>query len=254
MLGMDPSFFSEAFHLLSKYQITEDVRFEKQTDRYRIIALHGPRVPEILSKTWPAIRLPEGDLQHLEGPPSSGIRWVLRWNLSRLPGIHLWVETNAEVDVRNALLGTGKAMGLALISEEAFEAFRIEAGVPWPQKEISERVILNELGQEDWVNTTKGCFVGQEIVTRIKHRAHPPHLLTGFFVEASELPQRESSIELDGKEVGTITSACFSPTLHRVIAMGFLKYGVEAPRFTVKTPLGTAQAAVTPLPFVSEMK
>ncbi|MBI3318852.1 MAG: tRNA-modifying protein YgfZ [Candidatus Omnitrophica bacterium] len=233
ILEMDPAYRSVIRPLLEQYRITEAVEFEDLTDRYRNLLLIGPRSEAILAE------IPSGTLF------SRG-----RWNDFRIPAIQLWVDPEAEPPLRSRLMATGRPMGLAGISPEALEILRIEAGIPWPGREIDETVILNELGQEDWVSFTKGCFVGQEIVARIKYRAHPPRLLTGFLIQADAPPPPRSVIELDSHEVGVITSGCFSPTLNRVIALGFLKFGLPATGLLVRTPKGSFPAIVTPLPFV----
>lgn len=141
-------------------------------------------------------------------------------------------------------------MGIERIGPEAFEMLRIEAGVPWPGKEITESVILNELGMEEMVSFTKGCYVGQEIVARIKYRAHPPRLLKGFLLTGKEVPSTGSSLIVKGKTVGVVTSACLSPTLQRVIALGFLNFGVATTELGIQTASGLLPATVTNLPFV----
>jgi folate-binding protein YgfZ len=243
---MDPPHLSSTLQGLSQYLITEAVEFQEVTDRYRILPLHGPLAAGLLCEIWPSISLPTTPLQHREGPPQSGIRWIIRWDLFRIPGYHLCVGSEYEEGIRDRLFTTG----LQPVGREAFEILRIESGVPWPGSEIDETVILNELGWDELVSYTKGCFVGQEIVARIKYRAHPPRLLKGFLIHDREIPAPQSPLVSTSKEVGLITSAGFSPTLNRPIALGFLKFGVSGTDLQVKTPHGTVPASVTDLPFV----
>ena len=135
---------------------------------------------------------------------------------------------------------------------EKTDCQRISAGVPGIGKELTPEVIPNELGPEwleRFVSFTKGCYVGQEIVARIKHRAHPPRLLSGFFLETGSLPEG-GRLLYEGKAVGILTSACFSPTLNRSIGLGFLPYGFTETACEVETPGGPLRAVPTPLPFV----
>lgn len=124
---------------------------------------------------------------------------------------------------------------------------RILAGVPAIGKELTPEVIPNELGPywlERFVSFTKGCFVGQEIVARIKYRAHPPRLLAGFVLD---MPVPEGTELYQGEEaVGVLTSVCESPTLGKWVGLGFLKY--ETPPGPLRAGSSTVQP--TALPFV----
>ncbi|MDO8730074.1 MAG: glycine cleavage T C-terminal barrel domain-containing protein [Candidatus Omnitrophota bacterium] len=133
---------------------------------------------------------------------------------------------------------------------EKTDCQRISAGVPGIGKELTPEVIPNELGSEwleRFVSFTKGCYVGQEIVARIKHRAHPPRLLAGFVMESSLAPMVGSPILLGGEPAGVVTSSCLSPALGKPIALGFLKYGVEGENFQIQD----LPARKVNLPFVS---
>lgn len=133
---------------------------------------------------------------------------------------------------------------------EKTDCQRISAGVPGIGKELTSEVIPNELGSEwleRFVSFTKGCYVGQEIVARIKHRAHPPRLLSGFVMEGVLAPEEGSSILLGGEPAGVVTSSCLSLSLGKPIALGFLRYGVEGETFLIQN----LPARKVALPFVS---
>ena len=220
LLEMAPAFLPAARAALERYLISEAVELSEATDRFRIASIHGPF----------AAHLP---LPQLSNPDS----FMVRSNLLGMPGLDLWCAKG------EAYRPTGIAEG----TNEAFDILRIEAGVPWPGREIAGEVILNELGKEEFVSFTKGCYVGQEIVARIKYRAHPPRLLTGFLIEGKEVPHEGSPVLLESQTVGIITSACFSPTLKKPIALGFLKVGVEGESFLIQN----LPARAAKLPFVS---
>ena len=239
ILEMDPSHFNPAREALEKFLVSEAVEFAEVTNSYRILPLHGPAAAQILAGAW------------REGSPDSEICFICRWDLFHLPGFHLWVKPGSEPAVRKKLLEAGSLFQLKTVGKEAFEVLRIEAGVPWPSAEMDETVILNELGTEEFVSFTKGCFIGQEIVARIKYRAHPPRLLKGFLLEGTAPAELKSPLSLSGKPVGTITSSCFSPTLNQAIGLGFLNFGVEEKSFTAQTSQGPVPAALTQIPFVT---
>lgn len=218
LLEMDPGSVTTAREMLQKYLISEAVEIQDTTSRYRILALVGPDAAELLAP---------------------GPLFVAPADWPGLPGFTLWMEA-----------GSTENPAAPLCEPEALEMLRIEAGVPWPGKEIGPSVILNELGEQAPVSFTKGCFIGQEIVARIKYRAHPPRLLTGFVLEGDAVPESGSPVLLGPNPVGIVTSACLSPALQRPIALGFLNFGVSADLFSVPTPRGPQPARSAALPFV----
>ena len=89
----------------------------------------------------------------------------------------------------------------------AYDAFRIEAGIPLQPFDIDERTIPQEAFLEvEAVSFTKGCFLGQELVCRIDSRGHVNRFLRHITGIDGEWPERGSEIVVDGKVVGEVTS------------------------------------------------
>ncbi len=255
LLEMDLGHLSTALEGLSQYLVAEAVELRNASSRYQVFRLHGPLSSKILEQAFPGCRLPQENLTFMKGPGGLGVGGIVRNDHLGMPGFHLWVDPERAAEISGRLLKKGSALELVEANEAAFDILRIESGQPWPGKEMDQTVILNELGTEAYVSYTKGCFVGQEIVARIKYRAHPPRLLCGFLLEGEAVPPEKSPL-LKGQDpipvsVGVITSACFSPTLGQGLALGFLKFGEEGPNFFVETAQGRIPAVKAPLPFVA---
>lgn len=239
LLDFDPYFLSGARSQLEKYAVADAVEFISRTEEIRTLHLHGPAAAAQFQSLFPNLSWPAHSLESVAGVLPAGFSGAYRWDLLGMPGLVVWVQPNHKLKIQ-----------APLCIPETFHALRIEAGVPWPGKEIQETVILNELGSEEWMSFTKGCYVGQEIVARIKYRAHPPRLLTGFTLDQ---PVPEGSALYQGEEaVGTLTSVCDSPTMGKPIALGFLKHGTPAGPLRIGSAGRPATALPTPLPFVSK--
>jgi tRNA-modifying protein YgfZ len=144
--------------------------------------------------------------------------------------------------------------GLRLCDLAAYEAVRIEAGVPVMGREIDEKTIPAETGVVDRaVSFTKGCFTGQELVARIDSRGgNVPRHLRGIVVGTNVLPPAGASIEADGKEVGTLTSVAESLERRALVALGYVRRAVDPPAdVTLTWDGGSAPARVEALPLVS---
>ncbi len=251
LLEMDPGDFDRALDHLQRLKISESVEFEDLRLAFRMVPVLGPEAGKFLKTIFPGIILPASAFLHQPGPAELGISWILRWDLFGVPGYHLGVLPNRETALRETLTARGRSLGLTEISPETLEILRIEAGLPWPGHEMTEQVIANELERESLVSFTKGCFIGQEIVARIKYRAHPPRVLRGFLLEGSGLPPVPTDLLYQGKPVGTLTSAAVSPPLNQGIGLGFLQWGALESSLTVLAGGKEMGLRVARLPLVS---
>jgi folate-binding protein YgfZ len=171
---------------LSRFKIRVKVEIEDRSADLTALALRGADAPAIQAQALDASR------------PIAAIRSDWRDE----PGVELLGEP-AAID---ALVPELVKAGAVEIDADAYEALRIEAGVPRQGDDIDERTIAQEAFLErDAVSFTKGCFLGQELVCRIDTRGHVNRLLRRL---RSDSPlERGASIVADDKEVGTVTSA-----------------------------------------------
>jgi folate-binding protein YgfZ len=118
----------------------------------------------------------------------------------------------------------GRSHGVIPIGWETLNVLRIEAGIPWYGLDMDETNLLPETGLEEVaVSDTKGCYVGQEVIARLRTYGSVSRKLMGLTLEGPSVPQAQDPIMKDGQPLGNITSACCSPTLKRPIAMGYVK-------------------------------
>ncbi|HUR96890.1 MAG TPA: glycine cleavage T C-terminal barrel domain-containing protein [Pyrinomonadaceae bacterium] len=125
-------------------------------------------------------------------------------------------------------LGELKYFGAEEISDELFETLRIEYGMPRYGIDMDENTIVPEIGIEDTISYTKGCYIGQEIIARIHFRGHVAKKLTGIKSVASmgagDLEPGQELLSKEGKNAGRITSVTISPKLQRAIGLAYVRY------------------------------
>jgi folate-binding protein YgfZ len=139
------------------------------------------------------------------------------------------------------------------VGPEAFEVLRIEAGIPRYGVDMDETNVVTETNLDDAVSFTKGCYIGQEIIARIKYRGHVAKKLTGLIFESQVSLDRGAKIlSSDDKEIGRVTSFAFSPRLGRTIALGYVKYDYLSPGTNVRVASAEKEytAAVAEIPFI----
>lgn len=174
---------------------------------------------------------------------------VMRATHTAEDGIDFVVQA-AQADI---LAYTLQTAGARPVGYDAWEMLRIEAGVPRYGVDMDETNVVTEAALDDAVSYTKGCYVGQEIIARIKYRGHVARKLSGVLFEQAVKVERSAAIKsADDKEVGKITSIAYSPHLGCTVALAYLKYAYLVPGTSVKITSGEHElpAQVTELPFV----
>jgi folate-binding protein YgfZ len=96
---------------------------------------------------------------------------------------------------------------------------------------MDENTIPLEANLEEAISYTKGCYVGQEVIVRILHRGHGrvAKRLAGLLLDGPDVPPRDSPLFAEGSNVGSITSAAWSPRLERPVAMAYVARDAAVP-------------------------
>jgi len=141
-------------------------------------------------------------------------------------GYDILVPSSYYKEFKQTILKVGKDFDLIEINNETYDILRLEAKIPLYSIDFDQTNILNEV-TEKAVSYEKGCFLGQEIVARIKNLAHglTTKKLMALEIEGDKAPEKNTKIMKDDKEIGFITSAAFSPKLNKIVALGFLNKG-----------------------------
>jgi folate-binding protein YgfZ len=147
-------------------------------------------------------------------------------------------------------VGELKYLDAVSVTGDLFEVLRMESGTPLYGIDMDENTIVPELGVDDMISYTKGCYVGQEIIARIHFRGHVAKRLTGI-VSADESEDLKPGAEIktnDGKNAGRITSVTMSPKLQKAIGLAYVRYDHLAEGTQLLA--GDTPIEVTSLPFV----
>ena len=162
-------------------------------------------------------------------------------------GFTLWAEASGAASVIDGLT----AAGATLIDDATWGVLRIEAGLPVYGIDIDETTTLPEIGEKG-IRYDKGCYIGQEVVARIKYIGHVNRRFMGFTFESGPLPPPGSVVRSGGKDVGHLTSSVFSPGLGKGVALGYVNRIAAVPGMVVDVVAGgeTLAATVSELPLM----
>jgi len=165
-----------------------------------------------------------------------------------IAGVDFWFPNSEKA----ALL---EALPEPLSGPDETEVFRIERGIPRWGTELSESVIPNEAGlQNRAISYTKGCYVGQEVISRIKSIGHVNRHLCGLFTHVEIISGDQLFSDSDGKAVGNVTSVCQSDRVGGIIALAYVRRGFDKPGSSLEVRrdsglIGVAE--VRSLPFIT---
>jgi len=182
-------------------------------------------------------------------PGNDGNATIIRATHTAEDGFDLFVDANAAGTLRDSLTNAGAQP----VDSDVHETLRVEAGLPLYGIDMNETNVVTETNLDDAVSFTKGCYLGQEIIARIKYRGHVAKKLTGLLIDQRAPLEPETKVlSDDDKEIGRVTSSTFSPQLERTIALGYVKYDYLAPGTKVRIVSGDSEfpATVVELPFV----
>jgi len=234
---------------LNRYLVADEVEINDPDQDWKMLSLQGPRAKPLLADLFNGSELPSQLHQHaivqFDGAPVC----VVRADRSGYSGFDLIVQTSRLAVFAERLV----ASGAAWVGERAQEILRLEAGIPRYGIDFDEENLLIEVGLEDFYSYTKGCYLGQEVIERIRSRGHVNKKLCGLLLEGNTPAGAGDVILAETREVGKITSSVVSFALDRPIALGY----VHKDCWTPGTPLcirhgsETIAATVRELPFVS---
>ncbi len=248
LIELPPQMTAKTLETLDRYLISEKAYFEPADEAFAILSLQGPGARALL-EGLAGVALEPPPYGHAEVSIASVPVRVINRAEGPAPGFHCWVPAEHGSAFRAALL----AAGAVEAGPETLEVLRVEAGQPWCPQDVDDSVILPETGLEALVSYTKGCYIGQETVARVKYRGHVNRALRGLIVEGERVPDAGARVTAEGKDVGRITSAVRSIALGRPIALGYVRRQHFAPdsAVTVVDGGGEQPARVVSLPFVA---
>jgi len=254
---------------LQKFAVVEDVELEDVSAQFDWITIQSPKATQICEeifgkviantpepRSW--IELKEYDVRHFQSGPPPG-SFVLARSLTGDPGFIIAIPREAEMlneilDRITEKLGPKFRILVGELLDDVLDVLRIEAGVVRMGLDAEEgKLVLPETGLEQQVvSYSKGCYLGQEVIARIRTYGSVPLVLRGLMLPAdtvalnndytdylmslnARLSESNSDLFLeDGTKIGRITSRTYSPVFEAPIAFAFLDRAHRTPGTKLK--------------------
>ncbi len=217
-LDLDRSSVASAAKHLDRYLLGDAVQLQDMSESDARLAVCGPDAGRAAAAIGITNFAALPALAHR--PIAGGSARFVRHDFAGSPGFDLivpraeaaqWWDRVAELGPRPAGL-------------DALDVLRIEAGIPWLGRDIDERILPPETGQiERGISYAKGCYVGYEILERMRSRGALARRLVRLSLPATAGVAELSPIHQGGAEVGRLTSLARHPKRDECVALGYLK-------------------------------
>ncbi|MGH7485834.1 MAG: YgfZ/GcvT domain-containing protein, partial [bacterium] len=233
LLDCEPEARQTLLAHIESYIIMDDVKMADLSETTDAVALEGPQSDEIAAKALGDVLPEPAEFSHRLSPlpfgdpdppgpvstPGPAAIHVLRCTLTGQPGLWLIVPRPS----REALVARLEAAGAAAALPEDYRVVRVENGRPRFGEDYSSSNIPHETQQLQAVSFTKGCYLGQEIVERVRSQGQVNKLLVSVELDSVEPPPPGTIVLQGGREVGRLTSPVFSPRQGKVLAFAILR-------------------------------
>jgi folate-binding protein YgfZ len=240
---------------LRKYVINDDVHVNDVNGKYNLLELSGPQADSFMSLICGNL-INDIEEDSFKIMHADNLLFFLIKLLDERGHIKFWLLADLENSKRliEKMVEYDGPFDFNLVGEDAYNTFRIEQGIPAAPNELNDDYNPHESRLMKYVDTKKGCYIGQEIVERLSAYDKVQKYLSG--VKFSEEITGDEPVPLyssDGNEVGHITSVTQSVKLNRQIGLAYIRkaYAEDGTNLKAKTSRGNeVDVTVCTLPFI----
>ncbi len=213
LVDTEPETCGPLIEHLEKFIIMDDVTLEDRGQALACLAIEGPKAETFAASI-------AGDLPEQPGSHrlSEGV-WIVRDSATGQPGFRFLFEAARKTERAKRLA----ALGLPEASADDQLAVRVENQVARHGADFFDSTLPQESQRLEAVSFTKGCYLGQEIVERVRSRGQVRRLLVGVEIETADPPETGADVLFEGKKAGELTSPVFSPRLGKTLGFALLK-------------------------------
>lgn len=259
LLDFEPGLTRVLQERFEHYIVADDVQVVDVAPYYGLLSVQGPRAAAVVARLDLGVEWPEADHAFQQVSPAGlGDLYLVRHGRAGGMGGDLFVPVDALGMVWDRLVAAARAEGGGPAGWTALDRARLEAGIPRFGVDLDETSLAPEGGDafvQRAISYRKGCYIGQEVIARIRTYGQVTRALRGLRVESpgDVVPRRGDPLFHEGRPVGMVTSAVRSDWLGGVVALGLVRRECNQPGQALELRMaeGTARATIVPLPFTA---
>jgi len=256
LIDLEPGLNEKVTELFLKYKISYKVNIEDSTETLSLMSIQGPSSKKLIEKTFGEKIPVMNEYDYITKSINGTNTIIAKANRTGEEGFDIYIQSDGrDKSIWDHLVKNGEEFQIKPVGLLAMETLRIEAGIPRYGVDMNENTIPIEAGLWHALSFEKGCYVGQEVIARIKWRGHVNWHLVGFEIYAKDISINDSKIFDGERDIGYITSSSFSPMFNKVIALGYIRREFNKPG--TKVSINTKEnkkisAKVVNLPFYNK--
>ncbi len=229
LVDLDREITDKTVQILNRYKLISKATLEDLTDSLVHLAVYGPSANPLLEKVFGTTLPKSSEFSSISVQWHGQQVYVIQSMYTGEQGYELLLPAQEGGALWKEILDAGSGLGMKPIGLVALEGLRIEAGIPRYGVDMDENTFPPEAGlEEKAISYTKGCYVGQETIARIKTYGQVHRKLMGLILQGNPstmgpLPHRDDKVFKDEEEIGFVTSSAYSPVLNQNIALGYIR-------------------------------
>lgn len=204
--------------LIDFYTFVEDIAVEDVTDETVMLSLTGLGSTKFLDGLTDGQASSLTTFGRLSAQISDAVAEVYRNDFLGSPSFDIVVDA----EHKDSLFGVLTDVGAIPASADAVEALRVQRGIPAFGKELTEDYNPHEANLVHHVSFSKGCYIGQEVITRLQTYKKVSKYLVGLRWE-DDGPATGSFLMHDGRRVGIVTSVARLPHTSANVGLGYVR-------------------------------
>jgi len=252
LLDLEPGLNEKLSQLLTKFRLSYKADIDDITESTGLLSIQGPQSGKLLELLLEE-KIPQMEEYNFTQKEFAGHDLtIIKVNRTGEEGYDIYLDNDGLEVIWGTLMKKGEKLNIKPFAYNALNTLRIEAGIPLYGADMDENNIPIEAGLWNALDFEKGCYIGQEVVARIKWRGHVNWHLTGFQSEGELAPQIGGEIFSGERKIGRITSSTFSPGLNKPLSLGYIRreYKDAGTKVVIKaSDSRELQAEVSDLPF-----
>jgi folate-binding protein YgfZ len=206
LLDTEPQAAAGLIAGLEKHIVADDVAVADVSPEFVALSVQGPRAEQVVSAICNHAPPVAREFDHVEAPVDGYRVRLIRVREAGEPGYEILTPVGRGADLWRLMLERGRPLGLCPVGHAAFDILRVEAGIPRYGVDMDQSRIALEVGLDDAISTSKGCYLGQEVVERTSARGHVNHRLVGLRLTGGVVPPRGASVSADGVPEGSASA------------------------------------------------
>lgn len=192
----------EAYDILQKHIITEDVTVEDLSSQYGVIALEGPKAEDVLWRIFQTGPFPKEPLHSVEREFEDAGIFLMKNSVAGDGGYHMMIPAKEVPRLRDFLVQAARGTDGLPVGAVAWNMRRVEKGLPWFGVDFTENNLPDEARLGSAISYTKGCFRGGETLSRLHNRGQVNRVLVGLTIGDDDVPEAVKKLAAEfGTEV-----------------------------------------------------